>query len=850
MTGKFRKNALVLSAAALLATSITVGAAPPAAAATIAPTTDAVALSRAFAADPASVTGASFVTRPPSSVSSTAIASGSLSDFPRAGTDFAILSSGDPRLADDGNFSGSSGNNLGGGSRRGNTDRDVTILKTDLSVPAGANCLTLEFRFFSEEFPEYVGSSFNDGFVAELDTLTWRTSGSTITAPGNFAFDPLGKVISINATGDTSMNRDLAAGTTYDGATAVLGAATPITPGAHSLYLSIFDQGDNIYDSAAFVDNLKLTQVNSASQCQPGAGIVDHRKYVGLGDSYSSGFGVSPYDFGTNGDNGPNDCQRSKRAYAKHVAADLGLDLNFRACQGGVTEDFYKARNSGAWGELPQLDYLAEDTGLVTFSMGGNDAKFSKVLLECVLGFELLPFNTCYNDEKVTKPVAEAFARLDNRASTPTEIYPYDTIFKDIRRRSPYATTVAVGYPSFYKEGGGDRTFLPGGRCEGVKKADQRWVIEKIKELNQIVNNNAKRNGYLFANPFDRFTGHELCGDGDEWFFPALNAGKYHPTAEGQRAMADEVLEQLENDGYQHFLVQQNQTYDSNVFVDIGTALLSLVTSWPGSDVVMTLTSPSGRVITRSTTAPDVFHENAAVWEQYEITDPEPGQWKVSLFGADVDPGGEDTKLSVFKQEQPNIAPTAVIDWRLEDGKLLLDGTGSSDVDGTIASHDWYISIDGQDYSASGATTEFTLPGPGPFAVTLVVEDNDGAAGFADRAITLIDIKPGNAANTLNPASAGVTEVAVLSTSSFDATAIDPTTLRFGPGAAPPASSQQVRFKDVNGDGYADLTVKFGTVEAALDPTADRACLTGKLPDGVTFQGCDIVRAVPNGNQQ
>ena len=36
----------------------------------------------------------------------------------------------------------------------------------------------------------------------------------------------------------------------------LLPAATQVTPGAHSLYLSIFDQGDTILDSAAFLDNL------------------------------------------------------------------------------------------------------------------------------------------------------------------------------------------------------------------------------------------------------------------------------------------------------------------------------------------------------------------------------------------------------------------------------------------------------------------------------------------------------------------------------------------------------------------------------------------------------------------
>ena len=43
-------------------------------------------------------------------------------------------------------------------------------------------------------------------------------------------------------------------------------------------------------------------------------------------------------------------------------------------------------------GEVPQLDNLDPETGLVTFSIGGNDANFSTIVKECALGFELLPF--------------------------------------------------------------------------------------------------------------------------------------------------------------------------------------------------------------------------------------------------------------------------------------------------------------------------------------------------------------------------------------------------------------------------------------------------------------------------
>ena len=224
------------------------------------------ALASAIAADPGSVTGASYEAVPacgrPNDVSTTALAG-----FPTASSSYSILTTGEAALADDPNLSEGSGVDLGGPSVRGDSDFDVTILKIDLEVPANRNCLTFDFRFLSEEFPEFVGSSFNDAFIAELDNSTWSTSGSQITAPNNFAFDSTGNVISINTAGFSDTE---AAGTTYDGATPLLSASTPITAGAHSLYLSIFDQGDGILDSAALLDNLILG-TTAAGGCQTGA---------------------------------------------------------------------------------------------------------------------------------------------------------------------------------------------------------------------------------------------------------------------------------------------------------------------------------------------------------------------------------------------------------------------------------------------------------------------------------------------------------------------------------------------------------------------------------------------------
>jgi uncharacterized repeat protein (TIGR01451 family) len=231
-------------------------------------------LASAIAADAGVVTGASFMSVPPSGTPNAIADSGSaLAGFPTGGGTYAILTSGNANLADDLNDADNSGANLGGANVRGNTDFDVTTLKIDLDVPAGKNCLTFDFRFLSEEFPEYVGTKYNDAFIAELDASTWSTSGSTITAPSNFAFDATNNVISINAAGAASMSEAQASGTTYDGATPLLSASTPITAGAHSLYLSIFDQGDRIYDSAVFVDGLVLG-TTAAGGCKAGATVL------------------------------------------------------------------------------------------------------------------------------------------------------------------------------------------------------------------------------------------------------------------------------------------------------------------------------------------------------------------------------------------------------------------------------------------------------------------------------------------------------------------------------------------------------------------------------------------------
>ncbi len=226
----------------------------------------ALSIAQAMATDASIVSSASFVTRPPANVTGGVIDT-AYPGFPINGSTYGILSSGDANM-------GIISTNLGGGGIRGNTDGDVTILQVNLNVPSDNNCLSFDFRFLSREYPVYVSTEFNDAFIAEINTSTWTTAGSTISAPNNFAFDPNGNVVSINATGPALMNAANAAGTPFSdyGATSLVRARTQIGSGAQTLFLSIFDQGDQILDSVVFIDN--LTTFNTAdSNCT--SGLVD-----------------------------------------------------------------------------------------------------------------------------------------------------------------------------------------------------------------------------------------------------------------------------------------------------------------------------------------------------------------------------------------------------------------------------------------------------------------------------------------------------------------------------------------------------------------------------------------------
>jgi len=132
-----------------------------------------------------------------------------------------------------------------------------------------------------------------------------------------------------------------------------------------------------------------------------------------------------------------------------------------------------------------------------------------------------------------------------------------------------------------------------------------------------------------------------------------------------------------------------------------------------------------------------------------------------------------------------------------------------------------------------------------------------------------INIKPGSDPNSINLKGNGVISVAVLTTQAgenglplaFDATTIDPLSVRFGPadvvfdetGGAFESHGKghledAFELDEVTKDGDTDMVLHFKTKETGIGPTDTEACVKGDWVDemGVThkFFGCDAIRIV------
>ncbi|WP_372440863.1 SGNH/GDSL hydrolase family protein [Actinacidiphila acididurans] len=218
--------------------------------------------------------------------------------------------------------------------------------------------------------------------------------------------------------------------------------------------------------------------------------------YVALGDSYAAGNGAGNYDSAS------GDCHRSFSAYP-YLWKNAHSPSSFAdtACSGAVTTD---VTNS-------QLGPLSASTGLVSVTIGGNDAGFSDVITTCVTGSD----TTCVN-------------RVDQAESYAQNTLPgrLDATYNAIRAKAPNAKVVVLGYPRLYTL----NVF-----CIGLSDTKHRKIDEAADVLDNVIATRAAAHGFTFGDVRNTFNGHELCS-GDDWLHSLVISPtweSYHPTATG-----------------------------------------------------------------------------------------------------------------------------------------------------------------------------------------------------------------------------------------------------------------------------------------------------------------------------
>ena len=264
--------------------------------------------------------------------------------------------------------------------------------------------------------------------------------------------------------------------------------------------------------------------VAAAAACEPSEG-----DYVALGDSFTAGPGILPYE------GSPTGCHRSTKNFAKVATPKIKVNqLRDISCSGATTNDLYNPQSVTGGSNQPQLNALKADTKVVTMSMGGNDIGFSGIIMTCVTAN---PLGESCTEKYNRGGVDELAGRI---AATAPKI---DRAIHDIRARSPKAKIFLVGYPAILPESGSCYTSVP------ILARDIPYLRDTHKRLNAMISQRAQTNGAYFVDTYTQSIGHDACkSSGVRWaegLVPSNLAASFHPNANGMNAIGNMVATEI-----------------------------------------------------------------------------------------------------------------------------------------------------------------------------------------------------------------------------------------------------------------------------------------------------------------
>jgi hypothetical protein len=279
---------------------------------------------------------------------------------------------------------------------------------------------------------------------------------------------------------------------------------------------------------------------------------------VAMGDSYSSGEGAllpnQEYLAGT--DIGKNNrCHRSSEAYGvlmtpptSFVSYQLlsttfgtGFDWQFIACSGARTLNVLSIGEPRYPAEPPQLaqGLVNADTDLVTITIGGNDALFSRVLRYCAT--RVVPPSNCF--EAI---VPGGFQTWEQHIRERIEVHVKAAVTLALQEivdlTEGNATVVLMGYPLLVSDAISCATSgLNNLGAPGLSR-DERLIIRQLgRQLNQQLAEAARQAGVHYVPIFREFEGRNVCDSAPRIKGVVLaEGGWFHPDVDGQSIYAEE----------------------------------------------------------------------------------------------------------------------------------------------------------------------------------------------------------------------------------------------------------------------------------------------------------------------
>lgn len=272
--------------------------------------------------------------------------------------------------------------------------------------------------------------------------------------------------------------------------------------------------------------------------------------YIAMGDSYSSGEGNAPFEYGT--DTSSNTCHRSPQAWPLKIGLDKNFSTQFVACSGAVSDYIINEYNQENV-ELPQAAYITNDTKLVTISIGGNDIGFGNVLSTCTLASDAdvstterhqIEHDACIDALEAAQGIATS-AGFQNRL---------EAVFSGVRGLgSNDLQLVVAGYPKLFPSYNdivgscvwGNGVLTTSGRDVASDEMQKAQLLQDA--LNTAIEaavDATNDSDVHFVDPTATFAGHELCRPAP-WFNnvipsidPVTTNLSYHPNVSGQNAYA------------------------------------------------------------------------------------------------------------------------------------------------------------------------------------------------------------------------------------------------------------------------------------------------------------------------